>query len=133
MMKIERIDHLVLTVHDLNRTCDFYSHIFGMEVLALSEGRKALRFGQQTIKLHVFGQELEPKALNATRGSADLCLITEFPLSEAIQHMESYGIEILEGPVQRRGAIGSITSIYLRDPDGNLIEISNYLDPTKGE
>ncbi|HEY9649489.1 MAG TPA: VOC family protein [Coleofasciculaceae cyanobacterium] len=132
-MKIERIDHLVLTVHDLNRTCNFYSHIFGMEVLTLSGGRKALRFGEQTIKLHVFGQEFEPKALNATRGSADLCLITKFPLSEAIQYMKSHGIEILEGPVQRIGAIGRITSIYLRDPDGNLIEVSNYLDHKKGE
>ncbi len=127
-MKIERVDHIVLTVHDLERTCEFYSRVFGMEVVIFGEGRKALQFGQQKLNLHAAGKEFEPKALNPTPGSGDLCLITEIPLKEVIQHMKACGIDILDGPVKRTGAIEAILSIYVRDPDGNLIEVSNYLD-----
>ncbi len=131
-MKIERIDHLVLTVHDIERTCEFYSRVFGMEVVNFAEGRKALQFGQQKFNLHATGKEFEPKALSPTPGSVDLCLITETPLEEVIQYIKGCGVEILDGPVRRTGAIGVLFSIYMRDPDGNLIEVSNYLDHLGG-
>lgn len=126
-MKIERLDHLVLTVHDIDRTCEFYSRVLGMKAIAFQGGRIALQFGQQKLNLHAVGKEFEPKALNPTPGSVDLCLITQISLDEVIQHMKNCGVEILDGPVKRTGATGEILSIYLRDPDGNLIEVSNYL------
>ena len=126
-MKIERLDHLVLTVHDIDSTCEFYSRVLGMKAIAFQEGRIALQFGQQKLNLHAVGKEFEPKALNPTPGSVDLCLITEISLDEVIQHLKNCGVEILDSPVKRTGAIGEILSIYLRDPDGNLIEVSNYL------
>jgi catechol 2,3-dioxygenase-like lactoylglutathione lyase family enzyme len=125
-MKVDRIDHFVLTVHDINATCDFYSRILGMEVVTFSNDRKALQFGQQKINLHQSGQEFEPKALKPTSGSADFCLITDIPLKQVINFIRLSGYEITDAPVKRTGAIGCIESIYLRDPDGNLIEISNY-------
>lgn len=131
-MQIDRVDHLVLTVHNLERTCEFYSRVFGMEVVTFGEGRKALRFGHQKLNLHAVGKELEPKALNPMPGASDLCLITKIPLKEVVQHMKDCGVEILEGPVRRTGAIGAIISIYVRDPDSNLIEVSNYLDNPAG-
>lgn len=126
-MKIERFDHLVRTVHDIDRTCDFYTRVLGMKAIAFQEGRTALQFGQQKLNLHAVRKEFEPKARNPTPGSANLCLITEISLDEVIQHMKDCGVEILDSPVKRTGAIGEILSIYLRDPDGNLIEVSNYL------
>ncbi len=125
-MKVDRIDHFVLTVHDIKATCDFYSRILGMEVVTFSNDRKALQFGQQKINLHQVGQEFEPKALKPTSGSADFCLITDIPLKQVINYIRLSGYEIADAPVKRTGAIGCIESIYLRDPDGNLIEISNY-------
>ena len=125
-MKVNRIDHFVLTVHDINATCDFYSRILGMEVVTFSNDRKALQFGQQKINLHQSGQEFEPKALKPTSGSADFCLLTDIPLKQVINFIRLSGYEIADAPVKRTGAIGCIESIYLRDPDGNLIEISNY-------
>lgn len=125
-MKIERIDHFVLTVSDIDATCEFYSRVLRMEVVTFGGGRKALKFGEQKINLHQAGREFEPKALRPTPGSADTCLITQVPLEEVMEHMKLCGVEIVEGPVKKAGAIGSITSIYIRDPDGNLIEISNY-------
>lgn len=123
-MKVDRIDH-ILTVHDINATCDFYSRILGMRVVTFSNDRKALQFGQQKINLDQFGQEFEPKALKPTPGSADFCLTTDIPLKQVINHIRSSGCDIVNAPVKRTGAIGWIESIYLRDPDGNLIEISN--------
>ena len=120
-------DHLVRTVHDIDRTCDFYARVLGMKAIAFQEGRTALQFGQQKLNLHAVGKEFEPKARNPTPGSANLCLITEISLDEVIQHMKDCAVEILDAPVKRTGAIGKILSIYLRDPDGNLIEVSNYL------
>jgi catechol 2,3-dioxygenase-like lactoylglutathione lyase family enzyme len=125
-MKIERLDHLVLTVHNLDRTCEFYSKVFGMEVVTFGEGRKALHFGQQKLNLHVVGKELEPKAHHPTAGSTDLCLITDLPLEQVIQHLKDCGVEIIGEPVKRTGAISQLISVYLYDPDGNLIEVSNY-------
>ena len=127
-MRIDRLDHLVLTVRDIPKTCEFYTRVLGMEVVTFGAGRKALQFGRQKINLHERGKEFDPKAANPTPGSGDLCFITETPLSQVVGHIRSCGIEIIEGPVRRTGAMGPIESIYLRDPDGNLIEVSNYLD-----
>ena len=124
-MQIERLDHLVLTVADIARTCEFYTRVLGMEVVRFGEGRTALRFGQQKINLHQHGAEFEPKAQNPTPGSADLCFLTETPLDEVICHLGDCGITVLEGLVERTGATGPIRSVYIRDPDGNLVEVSN--------
>jgi catechol 2,3-dioxygenase-like lactoylglutathione lyase family enzyme len=125
-MEIISLDHLVLTVRDIEATCDFYVRVLGMELVVFGENRKALRFGQQKINLHQAGQEFEPKALKPTSGATDLCLLTEMPLPQAIEHLQACGVAIESGIVQRTGAVGAIASIYIRDPDGNLLEISNY-------
>lgn len=127
-MQIDRLDHLVLTVADIERTCNFYSRVLGFEVVTFgTAGRKALNFGRQKINLHQAGREFEPKALAPTPGSADLCFIATTPLEDVIRELEAAGVAIEEGPVQRTGATGAIRSVYVRDPDRNLIEISNYL------
>lgn len=128
-MKIDGIDHIVLTVRDIQVTCEFYSRALGMRVVTFGQGRIALQFGRQKINLHESGKEFEPKALTPTPGAGDLCFVTDLPLEEVVAHIRSCGIDILEGPVRRTGALGPIESIYLRDPDGNLIEISNYGRP----
>jgi catechol 2,3-dioxygenase-like lactoylglutathione lyase family enzyme len=125
-MKIERLDHLVLTVADLQVTCNFYSQVLGMEVVVFGDRRYALQFGQQKINLHQAGKEFEPKSTHPTPGSADLCLITTTPLKEVMAHLQACEVEIEQGIVQRTGAMGAIASLYIRDPDGNLLEISNY-------
>ncbi|KOS59807.1 VOC family protein [Lysinibacillus agricola] len=125
-MKITHLDHLVLTVKNIDKTCSFYTQALGMEMVTFREGRKALSFGQQKINLHEVGKEFEPKAAKPTSGSADLCLITDVPLLDVINHFKKLGIAIEEGPIQRTGAIGPITSVYIRDPDDNLIEVANY-------
>jgi catechol 2,3-dioxygenase-like lactoylglutathione lyase family enzyme len=125
-MQIERIDHLVLTVQDIAVTCDFYSRVLGMQVVTFGDGRKALQFDQQKINLHERGKEFEPKAMRPAPGSGDLCFITRVPLQQVMDHITSCGVEMIEGPVKRAGAVGPIESIYVRDPDGNLIEVSNY-------
>jgi catechol 2,3-dioxygenase-like lactoylglutathione lyase family enzyme len=127
-VKIEFLDHLVLTVADIVRTCSFYREVLGMEEITFGAGRKALGFGKYKINLHEYGKELEPKAHCPTPGSADLCFITSTPLGEVARHLQGCGVAILEGPVPRSGARGSMVSLYLRDPDGNLIELSNYPD-----
>lgn len=125
-VSILRLDHLVLTVRDIDKAIQFYTTVLGMKLETFGQGRKALCFGQQKINLHVFGKEFEPKAKQPTPGSADLCLISNAPINEIIETLEAMKITIEEGPVQRTGAIGKITSVYIRDPDSNLIEISNY-------
>jgi catechol 2,3-dioxygenase-like lactoylglutathione lyase family enzyme len=126
-MRIDRLDHIVLTVVDVERTCDFYVKATGMKVVTFGGGRKALTFGNQKINLHQYGQEIDPRASRPTPGSGDLCLITSTPIAEVVDELNRLGFTIEEGPVPRTGATGSITSIYIRDPDSNLIEISNYL------
>ena len=128
MIKVDRLDHLVLTVKNLSATCEFYSTVLGMEVITFGNNRKALAFGSQKINLHEAGHEVEPKAHRPTPGSADLCFITPVPLKEVVAHLGRCGAKIIKGPVKRTGAQGSIESVYLRDPDENLIEISNYPD-----
>ncbi|MGH1411968.1 MAG: VOC family protein [Pelagimonas sp.] len=123
------LDHLVLTVTDVIATCKFYETVLGMQARSFtpSDGstRWALSFGTQKINLHQAGAEFEPKAQAATRGSADLCFLSDHPLSDWQSHLAISGVKIEEGPVPRTGATGPIMSIYIRDPDGNLIEISN--------
>ena len=126
-LQLDRLDHLVVTVRDIDVTCNFYARVLGMEVVTFGQGRTALRFGAQKINLHQVGREFEPKARNPGPGTADLCFITSTPLPEVIHHLQSCGIEIVEGPANRTGATGPIRSVYIYDPDGNLIEISNSL------
>lgn len=126
-MKIESLDHLVLTVRDLDATMAFYSNVLGMEAVTFGAGRRALTFGSQKINLHQAGNEFEPKAAVATPGSADLCFLTAVPLNDVIEHLRECGVSILEGPVTRTGATGPIRSVYFRDPDGNLLEVSNQM------
>ena len=127
-MQIEGLDHLVLTVADVGRTRDFYERVLGMEPVVFGEGRHALAFGTQKINLHEAGREFEPKASVPTPGSADLCFLTNSSVAEVVEHLAANGVEILEGPVRRTGAAGPITSVYFRDPDGNLIEVSGRLE-----
>ena len=125
-MKIGKIDHLVLTVKDIEKSCSFYTEILGMETITFGQGHKAVVFGDQKINFHQAGKELEPKALHPNPGSGDLCFITASPMSEVISHLQASGVEIIEGPVKRSGATGPITSVYIRDPDQNLLEIATY-------
>jgi catechol 2,3-dioxygenase-like lactoylglutathione lyase family enzyme len=124
-MKIDSLDHLVLTVKDIEATASFYSMVLGMDVITFAGGRKALSFGVQKINLHQVGREFEPKAQQPTPGSADLCFITSVPLAEVASHLNSCHVAVIEGPVERTGATGPILSVYFRDPDMNLIEVSN--------
>ena len=127
-MRIDRIDHLVLTVGDVDRTIAFYVGVLGMTETTFRSGRKAVTFGSSKINLHQRGREHEPKARVPTPGSADVCLIVEESLDVVVADLTANGIDIEEGPVERTGAQGPITSVYVRDPDGNLIELSNYLE-----
>lgn len=126
-MRIDRLDHLVLTVADLDATVDFYTSILGMKAVTFGAGRKALTFGRSKINLHQAGHEFEPKASRPTPGSADLCLIADSSLDQVIEDLAAHNVPIEEGPVGRTGATGPIRSVYFRDPDQNLIEVSTYL------
>ena len=126
-MKISHLDHLVLTITDIENTCNFYQTVLGFEVITFKSDRKALKFGYQKINLHQLGKEFEPKALQPTPGSADLCFISDTSISEVVAHLNQLNIQIEEGPVERTGAMHPILSVYIRDPDQNLIEISNIL------
>lgn len=128
MIEIDRLDHLVLTVADIERTCAFYRDVLGMAVETFGAGRTALKFGAQKFNLHQHGREFEPKALRPTPGSADLCLIAATPLDSVVAHLRTKGVAIEEGPIARTGASGPILSVYFRDPDQNLIEVSNYVE-----
>jgi catechol 2,3-dioxygenase-like lactoylglutathione lyase family enzyme len=125
-MKIDSIDHIVFTVKDINATCAFYAKVLGMEVVAFGENRKALSFGSQKINLQQLGRESTLIAQRPTPGSADVCFITSLALSDVIAHLQSSGVNLIAGPVERNGARGKMMSIYFRDPDMNLIEVANY-------
>lgn len=129
MPRISGLDHWVLTVASLEATLDFYARVLGMQPITFGEGRKALRFGASQINLHLAGREFEPKALRPTPGSADLCLLVEGSLADTLSHLAAAGVAIELGPVPRSGASGDFTSLYLRDPDGNLVELA-HLDET---
>lgn len=126
MISIARLDHLVLTVASIERTLAFYCQVLGMKKVVFGEGRVALSYGQQKINLHQQGHEFEPKAQTPQPGSADLCFVLNVALAQAQQHLAHLNIDIEEGPVIRTGALGPIDSIYIRDPDQNLIELSCY-------
>ena len=126
-LSIDRLDHLVLTVANIEASCEFYTRVLGMQAVTFGEGRKALAFGRQKINLHLAGREFEPHAERPLSGSADLCFITLTPLEEAMAHVRAQGVEIILGPVDRTGATGPMRSFYFRDPDSNLIEVSNYI------
>jgi catechol 2,3-dioxygenase-like lactoylglutathione lyase family enzyme len=125
-MQIDRLDHLVLTVADISRTCDFYTRVLGMEVVHFGQGRTALKFGLQKINLHAADAVPGLVADKPTPGSGDLCFITREPLAAVVAHLERCGVPIVAGPGPRAGAVGEIQSVYIRDPDQNLVEISNY-------
>ena len=125
-MRIDSIDHLVLTVRDLSATIAFYTRVLGMEAITFGEGRQALTFGSQKINLHEAGREYEPKAAVPTPGAADLCFITTAPPAAVLAHLHACGIQVEVGAVPRTGARGPIVSVYFRDPDGNLLEVSSY-------
>jgi catechol 2,3-dioxygenase-like lactoylglutathione lyase family enzyme len=125
-MQIDHLDHLVLTVADIDRTCAFYTRVLGMEVVKFGDGRTALKFGRQKVNLHSADNLPGLVADKPTPGSADLCFIAATPLAEVVAHLESCGVPIVAGPGPRAGAVGTIQSVYLRDPDRNLVEISNY-------
>ena len=126
-MKVQRIDHVVLPVADVDRTLAFYERVLGMTPVSFGEGRRALAFGDQKLNLHQAGREFEPKALRPTPGAIDLCLTTDVPLEEVAVHLRAESVVIEHGPVDKIGARGPLRSLYFRDPDGNLIEVSNEL------
>ncbi len=125
-MNVSNIDHIVLTVKNINVTASFYKSVLGMSIETFNQERIALKFGHQKINLHEYGNELKPKANKPLPGSGDLCFITKIKLEDAMKHVRSKGVRILEGPVARTGATGKILSFYIRDPDKNLIEIATY-------
>jgi catechol 2,3-dioxygenase-like lactoylglutathione lyase family enzyme len=118
----------VLTVRDLDATVEFYRHVLGMEVVTFGQGRTAMRFGDQKINLHPLGRGFNLVAARPTPGSADVCLLSREPVSRWVAHLQARGVTVEEGPGPRTGARGPLESIYLRDPDGNLVEISNEID-----
>jgi len=120
---LEHLDHLVLTVANIDATVDFYTEVLGMDLIKV-DGRKALAFGIQRLNLHQRGHEFDPKAAHPTPGSADLCFLTTTSLETVMDYLKEQKVHIEAGPVERDGAIGKLRSIYLRDPDRNLIEIS---------
>jgi catechol 2,3-dioxygenase-like lactoylglutathione lyase family enzyme len=123
---IDRIDHIVLTVHDIERTLDFYGRVLGMEPVTFAGGRRGLAFGRQKLNLHQAGREFEPKALKTGPGTIDLCFISQTSLAQVMEDLRLHGVHVIEGPVPKTGALGPMQSVYFRDPDGNLIEVSNY-------
>ena len=125
-VSVEGLDHLVLTVADLDATTTFYERVLGMEGVVFEGGRRALEYGSGKINLHEVGREIEPKAAVPKPGSADLCFTIGQEMEDVEEHLRSNGVEVLQGPVGRTGAFGPMTSVYLRDPDGNLIELSKY-------
>lgn len=126
-MRVTRLDHLVLTVKDIEASVAFYQSVLGMKKVIFGNGRVALIFGDQKINLHQAGAEFEPKAALATPGSADLCFVVSHNIEAVITHLNALQIDIIEGPVLRTGATGRINSVYIRDPDLNLLELSEYL------
>ncbi len=131
-MKITHVDHFVLTVASISRTCEFYGRVLNMRAETFGDQRTALHFGDQKINLHEAGREFDPRAKVPTPGSADFCLISAEPIDQVVKHLESLGVPVVKGPVERTGAqsaaLGPMRSVYIRDPDGNLVEISEYAE-----
>jgi len=127
MIHVKMLDHLVMTVRDIEATCDFYSRILGMEVVTFGDARKALIIGDLKINLHQFGREFKPHAKYPSLGSEDLCFLTDRSMEQIVSHLLENRVRIVEGPVERTGASGPILSVYVSDPEGNLIEIATRL------
>ena len=127
-MKIDSLDHVVLTVQDIDATCKFYAKVLGTEIVTFGENRKALSFGSQKINLQQLGRESTLRAEKPTPGSSDVCFVTSVPLADVIAHLNFCGVNLIGGPVERNGAKGLMMSVYFRDPDMNLIEVSNYVN-----
>lgn len=125
-MDLTGIDHLVLTVSDVERTCEFYERVLGAEPITFAGGRRGLRVGDQKLNLHPAGDEYEPRATVAEPGTDDFCLLTETPVEAVAADLREAGVELVEGPVEKVGARGPMDSVYLRDPDGNLVEVARY-------
>jgi catechol 2,3-dioxygenase-like lactoylglutathione lyase family enzyme len=123
---IDRLDHLVLTVASVDASVAFYTRVLGFAKVTLGAGRTGLSFGSQKINLHPVGSAIEPRALRPMPGSADLCFVSATPIERFIAHLNVCGVAIVEGPVPRTGALGPMTSVYVRDPDGNLVEVASY-------
>lgn len=132
-MIVDRLDHLVLTVRDVDETVAFYEAVLGMQAVRFGTGRVALAFGQSKINLHPADAPLEPHAARPMAGSADLCFVVTTPVAEALAVLNVLGVDVIAGPVERTGALGALTSVYFRDPDGNLIEVSNDVEPGRAQ
>jgi catechol 2,3-dioxygenase-like lactoylglutathione lyase family enzyme len=126
-VRVLRIDHVVLTVRDVERTLSFYERALGMRPVTFGEGRRALAFGDQKLNLHQAGREFEPKARTPTTGSVDVCFTTDIPLADVVLHLARVGVALELGPVDKAGARKALRSIYFRDPDGNLVEVANEI------
>ena len=126
-MDLDAIDHVVLTVRDIPASVAFYTRVLGMREVIFGEQRHALAFGRCKLNLHQAGHEFEPKAAHPAPGAADLCLLARTPVAEIVSQLAAHGVAIEAGPIERTGAQGPILSVYVRDPDGNLIELSNPL------
>lgn len=126
-MDLDAIDHVVLTVRDIPASVAFYTRVLGMREVIFGEDRRALAFGRCKLNLHQAGREFEPKAAHPAPGAIDLCLLAHTPIAGIMQHLAAQGVAIEAGPVERTSAQGPILSVYVRDPDGNLIELSNTL------
>ncbi|MEP6657446.1 MAG: VOC family protein [Betaproteobacteria bacterium] len=137
MLTVRRIDHLVLTCRDVAATVRFYTEVLGMREVTFGNGRVALAFGRQKLNLHPAGQKADAASANVvalaahpTPGAVDICLVVGEPIAAVAAHLAASGVPIEEGPVVRTGALGPIRSVYIRDPDGNLVELARYVDDT---
>jgi catechol 2,3-dioxygenase-like lactoylglutathione lyase family enzyme len=128
-MRVQRIDHVVLTVADIDKTIAFYQRVLGMNAVSFGEGRRALALGDQKLNLHQAAREFEPKARQPMPGAIDICFTTDLPLAEVAEHLRSCSVTIELGPVDKIGARHPLRSLYFRDPDGNLIEVANEVEP----
>jgi catechol 2,3-dioxygenase-like lactoylglutathione lyase family enzyme len=126
-MELDAIDHLVLTVRDIPASIAFYTRVLGMREVIFGDNRRALAFGRSKLNLHQAGNEFEPKAAHPIPGAIDICLLTRTPIAAVMEHLAALQVAVEAGPIQRTGAQGPILSVYVRDPDGNLIELSNPL------
>lgn len=127
-MRVERLDHLVLTVRNVDATVSFYERVLRMRGITFGNGRRALEYGNQKFNIHPSQAPIEPHAAEPTPGSADLCFVISTSIDEVAAHLERLGVTVEAGPVSRTGALGPIVSLYFRDPDGNLIEVATYIE-----
>ena len=126
-ISIKTLDHLVITASDLQATVEFYSRVLGMEHVEFGDGLHAMHFGDQKFNIHDRSTDVTPKATDIVPGSEDFCLLTDTPIEEVVAHLRGCDVPIIEGPVTRSGAAGMLNSVYFRDPDGNLVEVSNVV------